>query len=203
VNVEKDVALCRACGRTTAFSLISGTAEVSLDSLENPPRGMKVETGFRDELTIVYHRMSPRLLFLIPFTALWSGVSMYGIYGTQIAAGRFELHKSLLGIPFLLGTIVLLGVIAYLMLGKWVVKLSDGEGTVFVGVGFFGWTRRFSYNRNTMVSMRMTDFAVNRQTQPGILVRTDHTDFLFGALLQGNAKRFIAAAIAKQAAETR
>ena len=30
VNVAKDIALCRACGRSTAFSVISGAAEINL-----------------------------------------------------------------------------------------------------------------------------------------------------------------------------
>jgi hypothetical protein len=203
VNVAKDVALCRACGRATPFSLISGTAEVSLDALDEPPKSVRVEQGFGDEMSIVYHRLSPVLLFLIPFTAFWSGFSMWGIYGKQIMAGTFNLSESLFGLPFLFGTIILLGIIAYLMFGKWVVKLSHGEATVFVGVGLFGRTRRFSYNRNTTVSMSMTGVKVNDRPQPGILVRTDDKDFLFGALLPANARQFIAAAIAKQVAETR
>jgi hypothetical protein len=38
VNVKKDLALCRACGQSTAFSLISGTAQRSEQSTPNLPR---------------------------------------------------------------------------------------------------------------------------------------------------------------------
>jgi hypothetical protein len=203
VNVAKDVALCRACGRSTAFSLVSGAAEISLECLQDPPRSIRLEQGFGDELSIVYHRLSPILLFLIPFTALWSGFSMYGIYGTQIVSGKFNLGESLFGLPFLLGTVVLLGAIAYCTFGKWALRLSHGDGTVFVGAGPLGWTRRFSYNRDTVVSMKMTGVTVNDRPQPGILVRTDDKDFVFGALLPANARQCIAAAIAKQVAEIR
>jgi hypothetical protein len=49
----------------------------------------------------------------------------------------------------------------------------------------------------------MTGVSTNGQRQPGILVHTDGQDFIFGAVLPANAKQFIAAAIAKQVAETR
>jgi hypothetical protein len=138
---------------------------------------------------------------MVPFTALWSGGSICGIYGSQIINGKFDLEQSLFGIPFLLGTVALLGFIVYLTLSKWVVTLNRGEGTVFVGVGPLGWTRRFSYNRNTIVSMCLTTVKVNNQPQKGILVRTDDKDFVFGALLKEEAKQFIAATIMREAGQ--
>jgi hypothetical protein len=195
VNVATDIALCRTCGRTTTFSVASSASEISLDGPTEPPRGVRVEDGLFAGTRIIYHRISPTLWFLIPFTAFWSGFSMTGIYGSQIKDGKFDLEQSLFGIPFAIGTIVLLGSILYLMLGKWVVTLNRGEGTVFVGVGPLGWTRQFSYNRNTLVSLCMTNTKVNEQPQKGILVRTDEKDFVFGALVKDDAKRFIAAAI--------
>ena len=201
VNVATDIALCRACGRTAAFSVVSGSEEVSLDCLNNPPRNVRMESDFGGPITITYRRISLALLFLVPFTAFWSGFSMYGIYGTQIIKGEFDLHKSLFGIPFLIGTVILLSIIVFLLLGKWVVTLDRGEGSVFVGVGPIGRTRRFTYNRDTTVSMRMTQVRVNQQPQKGILVRTDKQDFVFGTLIKEESKRFIAAAIMQQVAQ--
>ena len=201
VNVSKDVALCRACGRTTSFSVLSGTGEISLQGLDEPPRGVRVETGFNEETTIVYRRLSPLLLFLIPFTAIWSGGSMIGIYGTQIRNGKFDLAQSLFGIPFLIGTLVLLSAIAFLLFGKWVIRLDRGDGTVFVGVGPFGWTRRFSYNQTSVVSLAATKITVNNRSQQGILVRTDEKDFLFGAVLRKDVRQFVAATILQHVAQ--
>lgn len=198
VNVAKDLALCRACGRTTAFSIVSGAEEIALDSLDEPPRCVRVEKGFNDEMTVIYHRLSPVLFFLIPFTAIWSGGSMSAIIGTQIKKGTFSVEESLFALPFAIGTVVLLSVIAYLMFGKWVVSLSRGQGSVFVGVGPLGSTRRFSYDKTTLVSMCMTNMSVNNRPQKGILVRTNEKDFVFGAFIKDDAKRFIAAAILQQ-----
>ena len=198
VNVASDVALCRACGNTTRFSLISSVAEVSSDNLVNPPKWICLENGFDGETTITYRRVSPALLFFIPFTAFWSGFSMCGIYGSQILHGKFDLGESLFGIPFLIGTIGLLAAITYLAFGRWVVKFNRGEGTVFCGVGTIGWTRHFSYNQNTFVSLTMTNVRVNDQSQKGISIRNDREDFVFGTLIREEAKRFIAAAILQE-----
>ena len=111
--------------------------------------------------------------------------------------GKFDLESSLFGIPFLIGTIVLLGVITFLIVGKWVITLNQGEGIVFVGVGGIGWTRRFNYNKDSLVSMQMTDVKINEVSQKGILIRTDGKDFLFGALIKQEAKQFIGAVILK------
>jgi hypothetical protein len=198
VNVATDIALCRACGRTSAFSMTCAEGDLANTSLDNPPRTIRVEEGFGGETTIVYHRLSPMLFFLVPFMALWSGASMIGIYGTQIKNGKFDLEQSLFGLPFAIGTVILLSVIAYLAFGRWAVTLNRGQGTVVVGVGPFVWTRTFSYNQTTIVSLKMTKVSVNDQPQAGVLVRTDDQDFLFGALIPEDAKRFIAAAILRE-----
>lgn len=201
VNVATDLALCRSCGRTSSFALVTGAVDLSPEIMDHPPRGIRVERDFRDGRVLVYRRLSPTLLFLIPFTAVWSGGSMYGIYGTQIRHGAFNLGESLFGLPFLAGTVVLLGVIGFLLAGKWRISLRNGAGTVFVGVGPLGWTRRFAYDRNTVVALSATSMKVNDVPQKGILVRTGERDFVFGAPLAEAAKRFIAAFIMKAASE--
>ncbi len=198
VNVATDIALCRSCGKTSAFSMVCGAAELSLDPLQNIPRGIRMENDLRGGITIIYHRLSPVLLFLIPFAAFWSGGSMWGIYGSQFRKGQFDLAQSLFGLPFLIGTIVLVGVIVFLLFGKWQITLGDGAGSVFVGVGTLGWTRYFTYNRNSLVTMRMTSVEVNHRPQKGISIRTDEKDFIFGTMLKEDAKQFIAAIIAKE-----
>jgi hypothetical protein len=198
VNVANDIALCRACQRTCSFSTASSTSEISPKILDAPPKWVRMETGFNGEATIVYHRLSPMLWFFLPFTVLWSGGSMIGIYGTQIWNGKYDLGQSLFGIPFLFGTIILLTVILYMIFGKWIITLDRGQGKVFVGVGSLGWTREFSYNRDSLVSLKMTSVQVNNVSQKGISIRTDDKDFVFGALMKEEAKRFVAAAILQQ-----
>lgn len=198
VNVAADIALCRACGKTSPFSVIAGGATISLDILSNPPRSVKTQQDFRDGTTIIYRKLSGILFFLIPFTAFWSGLSMWGIYGAQFKKGEFDLSQSLFGLPFLIGTIVLLSVIMFLLCGKWKITMRKGFGTVFVGVGSLGWTRYFNYDRDTLVSMRMTNTRVNNVPQQGILIKNGDNELVFGTLIKEDAKQYIAATIMKQ-----
>jgi len=198
VNVAADLALCRSCGNTSPFSIVVNSSEILLHSSEIPPRWIRLEKDFSGATLITYHRISPVLLFLIPFTALWSGLSMWGIYGTQIQKGQFDPEQSLFGLPFLIGTVILLSIIVYLLFGKWKITLRKGTGTVFVGMGPVGWNRHFVYNQNSLVSMQTTNVKVNDVSQKGILIRTDENDFVFGALIKDEAKQFIAAAILKE-----
>jgi hypothetical protein len=162
---------------------------------------VKMERDFSNGLVIVYRSLSPALFFLIPFTAFWSGFSMWGIYGTQFRKGEFNLGQSLFGLPFLIGTVILVSIIVFLLLGSWRITLGKNTGIVFVGVGSLGWTRHFTYARDTVVSMRLTNVRINDVTQKGILIRNGSKDFVFGTLLKDKAKQFIAAVIMKAVAQ--
>ena len=198
VNVATDVALCRTCGKSFSFAMIAGPAKLDMDVLDKPPKGIKVQREYGGGMALSYHRMSPALFFLIPFTVFWSGFSMWGIYFTQWREGKFDLGRSLFGLPFLFGTIALLSLIVYLAAGKVVVAMRDGKGLVFVGVGSIGWTRRFQYDRSSIVSLRNTSVKVNNVPQQGICVRTDEKEVIFGTMLKNDAKEFVAAAIMKE-----
>jgi len=199
VNVATDIALCRACGKTTSFSLISGAAAVSPEALNTPPRHVSINQDDPGRTIITYRCVSPILIFLVPFAAFWGGFSLFGIYGSQIRKGVFVLHQSLFGLPFVLGTLVMLGIIIFLLFGRWVITLQQGEGRVFVGVGAIGRTRRFVCNRNTQVSIRPTNIQNNGVPQKAICIQNGAAEFTFGALLKNEAKQFIAATIQRQA----
>jgi len=199
INVAKDIALCRSCARTWTFSLVRSAAEMGEVNLEQPPRGVRIETDYEGTTTIRYRRISLVLIFLIPFTAVWGGLSMAGIYGTQFKRGEFDLGQSLFGLPFLFGTVVLCSVIAFLLFGRWEIKLRCGEGTVFTGVGRVGWRRRFAFGPGVQVSLEQSSFEVNHQRQEAIVVTQAGQKLIrFGAPLQPReAKVFIAAAMSR------
>lgn len=201
VNVATDKALCRTCGKTSSFAMVSGASEISMECLRQPPGCIRAQKNPRGGRRITYHRLSPVLFFMVPFTALWAGGSMMGIYGSQLMKGEFDLTMSLFGLPFLFGTVILLGVVAFLAFGKWVITLAKGTGTVFIGVGSWGWTRLFTYDGSSLVSLCQTSVQVNNVPQQGICVRTGEEDFVFGALLKEEAKLFIAAAIMREVSE--
>lgn len=124
-----------------------------------PPKHLTVKTeidGVTPVTTLRYRRVHPAIIIFLPFTCVWSGFSLAGIYGSQIAKRAFDLKLSLFGIPFLIGSIVLVSVAFFMLCGKRVLTLSAGKGSCFTGVGPFGWTRRFTYNRDTEVKTGLT-----------------------------------------------
>jgi hypothetical protein len=198
INVAKDIALCRSCGKTWTFSLVRSASEIGEVNLEQPPRGVRVETDF-EGTTIRYRRISRGVIFLIPFTAAWGGFSLAGVYGSQIRSGHFELGQSLFGLPFLLGTVGLCTAILYMLFGRWEIKLQRGEGTVFTGVGPVGWRRRFEFGLGAQVALEPSSYEVNHQRQEAIVLSQGGQKVIsFGASLQPREmKIFIAAAMSR------
>jgi hypothetical protein len=199
VNVARDLAVCRACGKTWAFSAVAGAKELKGVDLATPPKGVRVETDYEGATKIIYKRVSPIAIFFVGFTALWGGGSMAGIYGSQIVKGHFNVTQSLFGLPFLFGTIVLCSVTAFCLFGRWEIKVRRDEGTVFVGVGPFGWRRQFACGPGMQVSLQMSAVRVNNQPQEAITIQQgEDTKIAFGAVIaKRDVKLFIAAALAR------
>ena len=149
---------CPKCGEVIrAEDLVAveddGRNDAALLSAPPPPH-LAVKTDFVDiwpVTTIRFKRVSPLALFFIPFTCIWSGGSLTGIYGPQFMQHAFDLERSLFGIPFLAGTVILLSICLFMLFGKRVLTLSHGHGTYFTGVGFIGRTTRFAYGYGTKV----------------------------------------------------
>jgi hypothetical protein len=199
INVDTDVALCRACGRSMPFSAIADGDELARVDLAQPPRGVKVDRSLISGLDLTYRRFNPAVLFLIPFTAVWSGFSLWGIYGSQIASGRFDPVISLAGLPFLLGTMVLVSVILYMLLGRWRVHIDRGTARVFHGLGPLGRHREIALRHDTQVSLVASRVRVNGQPRREIRVITDDARTNFGATLPEDVRLFLAALL-RQAA---
>ena len=162
VNVGTDLALCRACGKTTAFSSIAGIERLPKVDLSAPPPHVKVGTTLDNQLLIVYKRISPIVFILIPFTLIWSGLSM----GAMFSHG-FNVEQRLIGLPFAFGSLVFLAVIIHLLCGRWEIRAGDGTGSVFVGVGNLGWRRPFEYSRASVVSLRVLRHRIEWREEKG------------------------------------
>jgi hypothetical protein len=201
-NVSTDVALCRACGRSMSFSAVASTDEPGWVDLADPPRGVKVGHSLISGIEVTYRRFNPAVLFLIPFTALWSGVSLGGIYVSQLSRGTFDLGLSLTGLPFLLGTLVLLGVIAYMLFGRWRVHIDRGTAQIFNGIGPIGRRREVALVPGTKVHMLPSKLRVNGRQRTDICITTDGRSVRFGASLPDDARQFLAALLNKAVPRT-
>lgn len=159
MEVNGTIYRCPHCGRPVgADQLVAendGDGDAALLSAM-PPKHLHVTTefaGLAQVTTITYRMVNPMVLFLIPFTCLWGGFSLTGIYGSQIIKHAFDPKLSLFGLPFLIGTIVLVCTIVFMCFGKRTLTLSAGDGRYFSGVGPFGLSKRFRYDRGTEVSV--------------------------------------------------
>ena len=107
-------------------------ADRNIVPVMTPPKGVDlVETmdGFRLTLST----RSCIAIFLVPFTLVWAGGSLGGIYGTQIAKGEFNWMMSLFGLPFLVGSVALIGLTVMFVCGRTVVELAGGKFSIRTG----------------------------------------------------------------------
>jgi hypothetical protein len=199
-NVATDVALCRACGRTMSFAAVLPADETATVDLAAPPRGVKVDHSLIHGIEIRYRRLNPVVFFLIPFTALWSGLSLWGIYGSQLSDGALDPTLALAGLPFVLGTLVLLAVIAWMLLGHWRVRLNRGTAEIFRGVGPFGRRQHLPLGRDTVIRLAPSSLRVNGRPQREIVMATGSHTVKFGALMPGDVRVFLAAVLRQAAA---
>ena len=201
VNVANDIALCRTCGKTMPFSEIAPIPGAEHMDLRQPPKGVRIEESPIRGRSVIYRKIPLALLFLIPFTAVWSGMSMLGIYGSQIWKGEFDLGSSLFGLPFLLGTVVLVSIILFGLFGRWRIGYSGGILTAAMEVGPIGWTRRLVCDRSARVSIRPAKWQKNGAPQQVIQVECQGNTLKFGAPIPDEAKAFIAEAIRRTLAD--
>ena len=195
VNVANDIALCRACGKTMPFSEIAPIPGSENVDLAHPPKGVRIEESPIHGRSITYRKIPLVVLFLIPFTAAWSGFSMYGIYGSQFKKGEFDLASSLFGLPFLIGTVFLVSFILFCLFGRWRIGYSGGVLAASMQVGPIGWTRRLVCDKSARVSIRPAKWQKNNVPQNLIQVECQGNTLKFGSPIPDEAKAFIAEAI--------
>jgi hypothetical protein len=200
INMAQDAALCRACGYAGSFLGAASVPPMTDEELAHPPKRVSLQRDFGDALAITCRPKRTALLFLIPFTALWSGVSMAGIYIVPIAKGAFDLKLGLFGLPFLIGTVGFAIAILYTLFGATKVTLAKGRVRVFMGVFGLGRTREFECGKGTTVMIGKSGYRVNNVPQPEVVLTSGETKFKFGALgLSSEAQNYVAAVLRRAA----
>ena len=185
-----DVALCRHCGKTFSFSELVHGAEIGVVDLNNPPAGAWFEQ-LADGFRVGASTRSWTALFLVPFTCVWAGGSLGGIYGGQLVSGKFQLSISLFGIPFLIGSIFLISACAMMVAGKVEVIRRGDRLSVFSGVGFLGWTRNYSWSDFSAVREDNGRGGLNRNRQSVSIVLEGKQRAAFGSGLNEQRRFFV------------
>ncbi|MAE61448.1 MAG: hypothetical protein CMJ49_08850 [Planctomycetaceae bacterium] len=195
-----DLAFCPRCNDAFKPSESIDRDAVTADILHDPPRG----AWFRDDIDkmiVGASTRTPFACFIIPFTCVWAGGSMTAIYGSQIANGEFDLVASLFGIPFLIGSIILVTVSAMSVCGK--VEVSIGsDSAVFVGVGPLGWTRRFDWDAVQAIKDAPMPMPMPGGFFGGILLDGHHR-LKFGSNLNEKRRHFVLNALKYLKSESR
>jgi hypothetical protein len=207
INVSTDVALCRSCGNTFHISEIPGGTSSILASLVNsvvppsgpvdlnsPPSGAWYRPE-ADGFTAGASTRSWSALFLVPFTCVWAGGSMFGIYGTQIIKGHFNLPMSLFGLPFLIGSCFLVSFCAMMTLGKVSVSVHGDRLAVFTGIGPFGITRTASLSEFKTISEDFASGAMNNNRTSRVIRLEGSRSMAFGSMLSTERRYFLLAAL--------
>jgi hypothetical protein len=207
INVSTDVALCCSCGNTFHISEILGGTSSILASLVNsvvppsgpvdlnsPPSGAWYRPE-ADGFTAGASTRSWSALFLVPFTCVWAGGSMFGIYGTQIIKGHFNLPMSLFGLPFLIGSCFLVSFCAMMTLGKVSVSVHGDRLAVFTGIGPFGITRTASLSEFKTISEDFASGAMNNNRTSRVIRLEGSRSMAFGSMLSTERRYFLLAAL--------
>lgn len=200
INEAADAALCRECGTAYSYSELVQSGLSGFD-VSHPPHGASFQAlpgGFVASATT----RSALGWLLVPFLLVWSGVSLGGIYGSQFRPGRPDLGFILFGIPFALGTVLLGAYAAMCVCGRVAVARNADEGTVFEGIGPFGWVRRFRWSDiDCVLDEEAPRFS--RRNPPARFIamhfkRGARSSLKFGMLLSRERRWFLISALRSQ-----
>ena len=126
---------------------------------------------------------------------------MPAIYVLPLIKGEFEWGMGLIGLPFLLGTVVLLSVILFHVFGRTSITLAKGMVRVRTGVFGKGSAKELACGKGTTVTLENSSYRVNNVSQPEIVVASEGRSIRFGAMmLSKEAKPYVAAVLRRAAA---
>ena len=189
INLQTDVAQCIICYEVFKISESFNTPAASNFSISSPPKGAWYDKEF-DKVTVGASTRSPIAFFIVPFMIVWSGGSLGGIYGTQIASGEFSFFTSLFGLPFLIGTLIFGSLAVMSVAGKVEVVIENSVAKIFVGVGGLGWTRTFDWNKVQIIREENTAARYPGGFNSGIVLEGE-ARIKFGTNLNENRRYFI------------
>lgn len=195
-NVSTDIAYCRRCRINHSYKALLEDSELESVDLEEPPKHVYVRNdwnGYR----IRYRKVSPALLFFIPFTAVWSGGSMFAMYSSMMKSGlSFE---TLFFTPFFIGTCVLVCAIIFMLLGYTQATIRDNNVELFTGVAGIGRKRVINTEDIKSVAVSEAKYRSNDRTATEVQIKLGNGRTVkFGAFISDEAKSFFAGYLKKQ-----
>jgi hypothetical protein len=186
VNISTDLAQCRVCKRIFRLSELADEGANSVD-LVNPHPGVWYLPRV-DGFTIGATTQSwMTALFLVPFTCVWAGASVGGMYVLPLLRGQ-PLTEGFFGIPFLLGSAFLVAQCIMAIAGKVEVSREGDRCSVFTGIGPIGWTRRVNWSHIHTVR---EDVSASGRSTKKVIVLEGGTRVAFGSELNEERRYFL------------
>jgi len=186
--VQTDIGKCQECEHIFKLSEVIDYEADGFD-INSPPKGAWFITNDAT-IKLGATTRSAIAFFLVPFTLVWSGGSLGGIYVTQIISGEFNPFISLFGIPFLLGSILLWTISLMAIWGKVEITITDDGGTVFTGLGKIGRKKHFAWEDISRIMEKHTPFNYpGKKGDPIHLIGA--TNISFGSGLSKSRKYYV------------
>lgn len=197
-NISTDIAFCRQCNKQYCYSELGNIVSSRSFDYSSWPRHLKYSTDPEGE-QITYRKLSPIILFLVPFCALWSGGSMYGIYIKPIMDHNLTWGGALFGIPFLIGTLFMLSLIVLLLFGAFKVRVGSSEA--WYGWSVLGLMKKKHFDPRLIASVQLVDSTFRRNNvrqQEIVLTMKDGQEVKFGAMMDEECRRKLAEYLAQK-----
>lgn len=223
INVAKDLAYCRACNLAHALSdLVDDEILANPPDLQHPPAGTWHEPGTVDTVIGASHRSWAAALGSLAVCLFWNGIVsvfvLVALSGTLYNLGvelpswfpAPEMNDKTMGwgavlflwlflTPFIAIGIAMAVVFLSSLAGRTELRLRPDLGTIFVGIGPLGWTRRFDPAFVQAVKLhektwRDSDGDVRNQREIHLGLQNGKT-FKFGSMLRDERRRFLVAAL--------
>lgn len=225
INVANDVAYCRVCNLAHKFAALMRSADLTEGvDINRPPRGVKYETT-GERLTLrISHRSVGAAFGTLAIALFWNGiVSVFvtiaivstlshlditpphwfpapEMNGKPMSVGM-TLFLWMFLTPFIAIGLGMIGAFLLTVIGKTEVQIDRNEGSVFTGVGPFGYRRRFLTSQVSSVRIdeaRWTSNSGNSQEKIFVVIETrEGKSVRFGSMLTGERKKFAAAILYK------
>lgn len=201
INIAADTALCRACGAVTAVSaVVRGAAASSPVSAALPspraafdPASPPAGAWYRDdgvETVIGATTRSGIAVFLVPFVVVWTCALVGGVFGSQIASGKFDAMTSVVGVFLAIAGTIIGSFALMTVCGRVEVRLRQGTGEVFVGVGVIGWRRRFDAAGVRTIREDWAGWSSGKRPRKAIFVEGAER-VVFGSMLNEGRRYFV------------
>ena len=186
INVQTDVAKCSAC--KIIFNVSEQTSSSDFDPQKMPSGSWLIEKN--GKVILGATTQSTQSLIQVPITFFWTVVMFGGIYGSQFLNNRFDLLRSLFGIPFIIITIFLWGMALMTIDGKVELTLSELGGKVFTGVGSLGITETFFWDEISNVEEQVCEYKYPNSMGSEIIM-TGLKKIKFGSVLTNERKHHL------------